>query len=744
MNMTPDLQADVAAANARSQWRAVLEHLRVYFHLPTPAQNQWDPLRACNSLDLTQVAAHSCAQELGLQLTLDNKTLDSKTLALQTQAGAEFDQQLLPFVVLHNQQLGIVESIANGTANLYLADEKQQRAIPVGELSGAMLLVSTEQLADRRSEDLLPQVPVHWLKKALLQARPWYRDLLFASLVVNLLALLVPLFTMNVYDRVVPNQAMDTLWVLSIGVTIALIFDWLLRNARASITDMAGRQIDVSVSTEIYRKVMGMKLGQRPQSVGAFAKQLQEVDTVRDFLTSATLVTLVDLPFTILFLGLIAWLGGPLVFVPIIALVALCIVAVMARGKITAAITEAGRLSSQRQAQLIESLQLLTELKQKNQEAFFVRRWQQLVGQLADYNIRARDVSSSLNHLLMLSQYLVTVGLLIWGVARISEGLLSMGGMIAITMLSGRAAQSMGQVALLLLRYTQTKAAVVGLDGIMALEQENQQHRFTELTFTGSLRMQDVTFAYRDQTQPALQQLSLAIKPGERIAILGACGSGKSTLLSMLAGQLDSTSGLLYYDDIERERWPLAHLRSQLGWLAQNPQLLWGSILENITCGQAVENETHLRHLVTSLGINDFIAGLSNGLQSPVGEGGLALSGGQRQLIALARTMMNDPLWLLLDEPTSAMDDTMQQRVIQTLSKLPSTRGFILATHKPSLLNICDRVLVMERGKIILDQPRSEFVANSFGAKKSAATPTITPTATPKRQVVITPKGTST
>ena len=725
MNMTPDLQADVAAANARRQWRAVLEHLRVYFHLPAPVQSQWDCLRACNSLDLSQSAVHSCAQELGLQLTVD-----SKTLALQKQASIEFDQQLLPFVVLHNQQLAIVESIANGTANLYLADEKQQRNIPITELNGAILLAATEQLADRRSEDLLPSARVHWLKQALLQARPWYRDLLFASLVVNLLALLVPLFTMNVYDRVVPNQAMDTLWVLAIGVTIALIFDWLLRNARARITDMAGRQIDVSVSTEIYRKVMGMKLGQRPQSVGAFAKQLQEVDTVRDFLTSATLVTLVDLPFTLLFLVLIAWLGGPLVLVPIIALVILCIVAVMSRGKITHAIAEAGRLSSQRQAQLIESLQLLTELKQKNQEAFFVRRWQQLVGQLADFNIRARDVSSSLNHLLMLSQYLVTVGLLIWGVMRIGEGLLSMGGMIAISMLSGRAAQSMGQVALLLLRYTQTKAAVAGLDGIMALEQENQQHRFTELTFSGALRLQDVSFSYRDQTQPALNHLSLSIKPGERIAIVGACGSGKSTLLSMLAGQLDASAGLLYYDDIERERWPLSHLRSQLGWLGQNPQLLWGSILENITCGQAVEDETRLRHLVTSLGINEFLTGLNNGLQSPVGEGGLALSGGQRQLIALARTMMNDPLWLLLDEPTSAMDDAMQQRVIHTLSKLPPTRGFILATHKPSLLTMCDRVLVMERGKIMLDQPRAEFVANSFGTKQAAT----------RRQVVITPK----
>lgn len=733
MNMTPDLQADVAAANARQQWRTVLEHLRLYFHLPTPAQNQWDGLRTCNSLVLSQAAVHNCANELGLQLTLDHKTFDKKTRSPATQTGVVFDQQLLPFVVQYQQQLAIVDAFTNESASVYLADEKQQRTISISELSGAILLVSTEQLADRRAQDLLPQAQVHWLKKAILQARPWYRDLLFASLVVNLLALLVPLFTMNVYDRVVPNQAMDTLWVLSIGVTIALIFDWLLRNARAKITDMAGRQIDVTVSTDLYRKVMGMKLGQRPQSVGAFAKQLQEVDTVRDFLTSATLVTLVDLPFTLLFLGLIAWLGGALVFIPIIALVTLCVVAVMSRGKITESISEAGRLSSQRQAQLIESLQLLTELKQKNQEAFFVRRWQQLVGQLADHNIRARDVSSSLNHLLMLAQYLVTVALLIWGVSRIGEGLLSMGGMIAITMLSGRAAQSMGQIALLLLRYSQTKAAVVGLDGIMALAQENQQHRFTELTFTGAMRLQDVNFSYRDQTQAALQQLSLSVKPGERIAILGACGSGKSTLLSMLAGQLDASAGLLYYDDIERERWPLAHLRSHIGWLSQNPQLLWGTILENITCGQAVDNETELRQLVTSLGINEFLSGLSNGLQSPVGEGGLALSGGQRQLIALARTMMNTPLWLLLDEPTSAMDEAMQQRVVHTLARLPRTRGFILATHKPTLLNICDRVLVMERGKIILDQPRAEFVANSFGANKPQST-------APKRQIVITPK----
>ena len=718
----------VTNADVAGQWHAALEHLRVYFHLPTPSEQIWKLLTPCLVLNLDDKQVQRSAKEIGLTLKLGT--------IKQSKSKIQPDINLLPFVIIHKGQLAISEAVEEQQILLrYMGEgaaqgDKEER-VDYAEISGQILIISAGALSDRRSEELQPKAEVHWLKRAILEVTPWYRDLLLASLVLNLMALLIPLFTMNVYDRVVPNQATDTLWVLASGVSMALLFDWLLRNARARITDIAGRKIDVSISAQLYRKVIGMKLWQRPQSTGAFAKQLQEVDSIRDFLTSASMVTLVDLPFTLLFLVIIALLGGPLVIIPLLALTTLIIAALLARPRLADAIAETGRLSAQRQAQLVETLQLLPELKQKNQEDTLTRRWQQLVAQLADQGIRSREVTSGLSHLMMFVQYMVTVSLLVAGVYRISDGLLSMGGMIAIVMLSGRASQAMGQIALLLLRYSQTKSAIQGLDSIMALEQENQAHSFTELTFSGGIHAQDLSFNYPEQTASALSHINLKLKAGERIALLGASGSGKSTLLSMLAGQLDTSRGLLYFDNVERARWPIAHLRENLGWLSQSPLLAWGSVLENITAGQAIADEEVLRALIVDLGIDQFLSQLSNGLQSPVGEAGRALSGGQRQLVALSRTMLDKPLWLILDEPTSAMDDAMQQRTMQALSQLPKEQGFIVATHKPSLLNVCNRVLVMDQGKIIIDQPRVEFVANSLKQNKPS----------PRRRVTLRPKG---
>lgn len=711
----------IVGNNVGLQWRSALEYLRVYFRIAPPPESAWASLARCSALSLNDSDVQHCAKALGLTLSL---------------GVVEPDTNLIPFIVIYKGRLAIADQINEQQITLQLIDDKGEQStvqVHCADISGSALIVNADSLSDSRSEELLPKEDVHWLKHALLDVKPWYRDLLLASLVVNMMALLIPLFTMNVYDRVVPNQAIDTLWVLASGVSVALLFDWLLRNARSRITDMAGRKIDVSISAKLYGKVVGMKLWQRPQSTGAFAKQLQEVDSIRDFLTSASMVALVDLPFALLFLVIIALLGGPMVIIPLLALAILLIASLLARPRLAEAIAETGRLSAQRQAQLVETLQLLPELKQQNQEASLKRSWQQLVAQLADQGVRAREVSIGLSHLMMFVQYMVTVGLLIAGVYRISDGLLSMGGMIAIVMLSGRASQSMGQVAMLLLRYSQTKSAIQGLDSIMGLEQENQAHSFTELTFSGAIDAQNLSFNYPDQTASALVDIDLKIEAGERIALLGASGSGKSTLLSMLAGQLDATTGLLYFDNVERARWPIAHLRENLGWLAQSPLLAWGTVLENITAGKAINDEESLRELIISLGIDQFLAQLSNGLQSPVGEAGRALSGGQRQLIALARTMLDKPLWLLLDEPTSAMDDGMQQRTMQTLMQLPKETGFIVATHKHSLLNICDRVLVMDQGKIIIDQPRAEFVATSLKSQTPA----------PRRRVTVRAKGES-
>jgi ATP-binding cassette subfamily C protein LapB len=685
---------------SRLAWKTALELLRQHFHLPINHNVDYDALQLISVNDIDNASVVSCAGQLGLLLVASK---------------FENDINLLPFITVIDHQLVVVTEISSDRClGQYCLPEGmvESRWFNLEVMPAAVIFVQAAKGSDSRGEELLAQEKQHWLKTAVLEAKPWYRDLLIASLFINVLALLVPLFTMNVYDRVVPNNAIDTLWVLATGVTVALLFDWFLRGARSRITDMAGRQIDISLSEKMFSKMIGMKLIQRPQSSGSFAKQIQEVDSIRDFLTSATMVALVDLPFSILFLTLIFWLAGPLVLVPFVALLLLVTMAFNVKAKMAESIQESGRLSSQRQAQLIESLQMLPEIKQLNQESKQVRKWHQLIGLLSDQNIKIRDASNQLSHFMQVTQNMVTVCLLLGGVYLIADGKLSMGAMIAVIMLSGRASQALGQLAVLLIRYEQTQSAITGLNSVMALEQENQDHYFTELSFTGNIKLNQVSFSYPDQNNSALNNITLLLKPGERVAVLGASGSGKSTLLSILAGQHEIKSGMTFFDDIERDQWPLSHLRSHIGFMTQSPVLAWGSVLENITASNAVVDEEKLRHILGKLGFEKMLQGLNNGLQSTVGELGRELSGGQRQLVCMARTMLSQPQWLLLDEPTSAMDDEMQASVIATLRDLPAQQGFVIATHKPSLLNICDRVLVISDSKIIVDQPKEEFVRN--------------------------------
>jgi ATP-binding cassette subfamily B protein/ATP-binding cassette subfamily C protein/ATP-binding cassette subfamily C protein LapB len=612
----------------------------------------------------------------------------------------------LLLVVDKQQQLRIVSSNTKDEVIYQKTNQpnSQQQTVAdfMVEATEQAWLITPLQNTDQRVEQLHQGKNTHWIYKALEQVKPWFRDLLVASIFINLLAMVVPLFTMNVYDRVVPNQAFNTLWTLAIGVTIALVFDWLLRKARSNITDMAGKQIDNTISASIMEKVLGMRLENKPQSVGAFSRQIQDFDSVRDFFTSVTLVTLVDLPFTLFFLVLIAWLGGPMVFVPLTVLSGLIVFSLIMKARIAASMEQSAKLSTQRQAELFESLTTLTELKQFNAEGVNQRKWEQTTSQMGDWQIRSRHLSNLISHSIVTSQQVVTIGLVVIGVYRISEGLLSMGGLIAIVMLSGRAAGSINQLSMLILRYQQCRAAIQGLEQVMALPQEHQaEHKVQANNFEGKISFEKVSFCYPEQNFNALSDINLQLMPGERLGLIGNAGSGKSSLISLMANQYAPSSGQISYQDIDASLWAPTVLRQHIGWLGQDPVLVFGTVIQNILLGTTSLDEEKLTWAVQHSGLQAHLSRMSNGLESQVGERGMLLSGGQRQAVALARALYRKPKLLLLDEPVSALDNNSQSLVKQSLSKLPRDMSIVISSHQQSLLSICDRVIVLERGHIV-------------------------------------------
>ncbi len=636
--------------------------------------------RACQQAELEAIAVSVKSPDL----------INLPAVAIDTQ------NKPLIIISLEQQQIQFIDLTAGE------AIERCNLATLTPRLSGHYWLVNQPRAKDPRVETLHKSRPAHWLRQAINEVKPWYRDLLLASVFINLLALVVPLFTMNVYDRVVPNQAFNTLWTLAAGVTIALIFDWILRKSRSQITDMAGRQIDNKLSSTLMQRVLGMRLENRPQSVGAFARQIQEFDSVREFFTSVTLVAVVDLPFTLLFLLLIGWLGGIMMAVPIIAMMALIILSFMLKGKIQESLDQSSRLSTQRHVELLENLTHLDEFKQNNAQGECQRRWEQTIASLSDWQIRSRQLSNLVSHSIVSSQQLVSVSLIIIGVYQIAQGLLSMGGLIAIVMLSGRAASAINQFSMLLLRYEQCRSAIEGVDQVMALPQESQPQQQTSQTqFKGGVELQNVSFTYSEQPHPALCDINLLIQPGERVGIIGNAGAGKSTLMALLAGQQQPTQGQISFDGIDSRLWPLSLIRSHTGWLAQSTRLIFGSIYQNITLGSVLQDDEQLRSVVRLAGLDMHLERLPNGLETQVGENGMALSGGQRQSVALARALYRAPNLLLLDEPTTGLDQPAQGRLIQRLFEQPRGATLVICSHQPALLRHCDRLLVLERGKIV-------------------------------------------
>ena len=548
-----------------------------------------------------------------------------------------------------------------------------------------------------------------WFRDTLKRSRWLYADAIAASFLINLIAMAAPLFVMNVYDRVVPNQATATLWVLATGIFIAYVFDLVLKSLRSLCLDLAGKKTDLIISATLFERIVGMSMKYRPARVGSFAQNIHEFQSLRDFLASLTLTSLIDLPFTLLIFMVIAILGGHLVWIPMLAFPIALGIGYLLQKPLVATMERTMALASERQSSLIETLAGLDAVKVNNAESERQYQWEQTIGTLSRLELRVKMLSGLSMNITLLIQQLAGVIMIVFGVYQIIDGNLSMGGLIACYMLSGRALSPLASLSGLMTRYQQAKVTMVSTDQMMELPQERnfEERPLSRRTLQGAIECRGLNFTYPNQQNMALKNINLVIKPGEKIGIIGRSGSGKSSLAKLIVGLYQPDSGALLVDGVDIRQIDVSELRHNVGYVPQDIQLLAGTLRDNLVSGaRYVEDEVVLQAAELA-GVHEFARLHPQGYELQVGERGQNLSGGQRQNVALARALLLNPPILLLDEPTSAMDNTGEERLKQRLQAVVANKTVVLVTHRASLLSLVDRLLVIDRGQILADGPKA-------------------------------------
>lgn len=555
----------------------------------------------------------------------------------------------------------------------------------------------------------------HWFWGRIKECTGLYRDVLIAAFFINVLAVALPLFTMNVYDRVIPNKAIETLWMLAIGVGMVVIADALLRTIRGYYLDLASKRIDVYLSADIMERVLGLRMESRPISSGSFAANLRSFETIRDFITSATITAVIDLPFTFIFVLLIFWVANLMMIPVLVGMVIIVLFALMTQSKMEMLTESTYRASAMRNATLIESLVGLDTVKAMAAEGVMQKRWEQSASFLARVSIQLRLLASSNINLVMWVQQWVTIAVIIFGVYRVSEGELSMGGLIACSMLSARAMAPFGGIAGLLTQFHHAKTAMHSLNEIMAmpLERPADARPVHRQHLKGKVEFRNVSFMYPGGETNALKNVSFTIEPGEHVAFLGRVGSGKSSIQLLTIGLYQPTEGAVLIDGIDIRQLDLGELRQQVGYVAQDATLFYGSLRENIILGYPRAEDEDIIRAAEFANLSEFVNAHPKGFDMMIGERGDSISGGQRKCIALARAIIHDPQLLLLDEPTGSMDHSTETWVNEKIKSKSKGKTVLVATHRTSVLSWVDRIIVVDNGQIVADGPR-ENVADAL------------------------------
>jgi len=589
--------------------------------------------------------------------------------------------------------------------------------------TGIALFARPEYRFDARTDTLAKPRARAWFWGTIMSSWRIYSEVVLAALLVNLFALASPLFIMNVYDRVVPNNAIETLWVLALGAVTVFGFDFMLRTLRGYFVDVAGKKADVIISSRIFEQVLGMRMDSLPSSSGALASQLREFETLRDFFTSATMVTLIDLPFVFLFISIILYVGGPVAIVPLVAVPLVIALGLVLQMPLNTAVRQTFREASQKHALLVEAIGGIETVKSSRAESRLQRNWERFVGLTAKSSMRARLLSSVGVNFTLLSANLVTVGVVILGVYQISQGLMTVGALVAATILSGRSMAPLAQIAGLLTRYHQSMASLAALDKIMHTPVERPAGKafLHRPTFEGAIEFRDVVFRYPGQETKALDKVSFRVGAGERVGIIGRVGCGKSTIERLMIGIYEPTEGAVMVDGTDMRQIDPADLRRNVGCVPQDVYLFFGSVRDNIALGAPHVDDAAILRAAQIAGVEDFIRHSPLGFDLPVGERGMTLSGGQRQAIAIARAIVVDPQMLIFDEPTSSMDNRSEELFKQRLKEVLPGKTLVLITHRASLLTLVDRLIVVDAGKVVADGEKDKVLqALSSGKIRTA------------------------
>jgi len=638
-------------------------------------------------------------------------------------------QQLPAIVELSEDRAIVLIEMKAGDALVYAPGTAEPMWVPVADLEAAFtghaVAVEPDPTQERAGERPWDKARrTHWFWSEVWKVRKEFWPVLLAALIVNLLALAVPLFTMNVYDRVIPNKAVPTLWVLAIGVFLALGFDFILRLARSQLIDEIGRRLDSKYSQKLFEKVMNLPMAERQGSTGAFAKRVSEYEGVRDFFASTSVVLVVDIAFLLIFLVLIAVIAGPLVFVPIVGIAVMLTAGVVLQRRMAGAAMDAQADSSLQHSVLVESIAGIETLKSARAEGQMLGRWRRYAAMSAATQEKMRRLTSVAVNMASICQQAISVGLVVGGFYLFNNGDITMGAIIAIVMLAGRAMSPIGQFAFLITRARQSMTTLDSLQQMMEATDERQvaARSIVPEIRVGHVELKNTSFRYPGASVDSLSGINLKIEPGERIAIIGRVASGKSTLGRLLCGLYAPTDGEMLVDGLDSRQYHPHQLRDSFRYVGQDAELFSGTVRDNLMLGAARAEDQQLIDAVVRSGADIFLSRDAAGFDRPVGERGSLLSGGQRSLLVLARALVSPSKLLFLDEPTGAMDTQTELYFIEKLkTALAKDQALVVSTHRHNMLSICDRLIVIDAGKILADGPRDQVLGNLAGAAKQEA-----------------------